>query len=456
MKTKLTNHSIAIAFMVAVVTVSCNSCKKFLDEKPDSKLATITGVKDIQALLDNYLRVNENDQAVTQICSDDSYLPEVTFNARKESERNLYVWAPASVFEPSFNAWTDTYGTVYIANLALDRADALSKNPVDPAGLAAVRGQALFHRGREFLQAVSVWCVDYDKATAVQSLGIPMPLSPDFNIPSARANLEESFQQIISDLKAAIPLLPNKSITPLRPSKTAAYGLLARVLLYKDDFLGAGKYADSCLQGNSKLIDFNTLNPAANFPISKLNGEVSFESKMVTSSLIVQSRAFIEPSLYALYPENDLRKTIFFKMGASDWVFKGNYEGDGSFFNGISTNEILLIRAECAARNGDLTAALADLNLLRKNRIKASAYTALTAGTGIDALQLIKRERRMELPFRGLRWMDIKRWNSEGDGIILTRRIGQASYTLEPKSLRYAIAIPEDLIQLSRIPQNPR
>ncbi|PWS26160.1 hypothetical protein DHW03_15300 [Pedobacter yonginense] len=431
-------------------------CKKFLEEKPDSKLATITSAQDIQALLDNYLKINENDQSVTQVCADDSYLTDAVFNARKETERNLYIWAPSNTFDPTFNSWTDTYSIVYIANLALDHAETLKKNGSEAASLNSIRGEALFHRGREFLNAANAWALDYDAAKASGTLGIPTPQSPDFNIPTVRPNLEQTFLRIVEDLKSSIPLLPAKTQTPYKPSKCAAYGMLARALLYKDDFAGALKYADSCLQLSSALMDYNLLNPASDFPIPRLNSEVIFESKLIPSGQILQSRAYINPELYALYADNDLRKTVLYKRGTLDWVFKGSYDGANGFFSGLATDEILLIRAECLARAGNIGAALSDLNLLRKSRLKASAYTALQANSILEALLLVKKERRMELPFRGLRWMDIKRWNAEGDGITLTRKLNQATYTLEPNSLRYAIAIPEDIIQLSGIAQNPR
>ena len=66
------------------------------------------------------------------------------------------------------------------------------------------------------------------------------------------------------------------------------------------------------------------------------------------------------------------------------------------------------------------------------------------------------KERRKELLFRGLRWSDLKRYNRDGAGISLERTVNGTTYTLPPNDLRYAIAIPEDIIKMTGMPQNPR
>ena len=438
------------------ILMMASSCKKFLEEKPDDKLVVISTSNDMQALLDNHPKMSFSDQAVSEISADSYYMTDAVFNARKETERNQHIWAPANVFEPQFNAWTDTYAAIYIANLVLERADALEGGIADKNALNLVRAQARFHRARQFLNALAVWAPEYNPATAEKDAGIPLRMDPDFNLPSKRSSVSESYQAVLTDLKAALPYLPLQTINTLRPSKAAGYGLLARTLLYMENYNEASAYADSCLAIKSVLVDFNKLNPALSYPIAKPNAEIIFESKMVSAGQILQSRCFIHPELYALYGDNDLRKTIYFQKNTIDYVFKGNYEGDGSFFNGIAVDEMLLIRAECRARTNQLAESMADLNLLRKSRIRAAQYEPLQAGTAVEALALIKKERRMELLFRGLRWMDIKRWNAEGDQIMLSRKQNQVLFTLAPNDLRYAVAIPEDIIELSGMQQNPR
>ncbi len=57
---------------------------------------------------------------------------------------------------------------------------------------------------------------------------------------------------------------------------------------------------------------------------------------------------------------------------------------------------------------------------------------------------------------RGLRWADLKRLNRDGANITLTRTVNGQVFTLPPNDLRYAIAIPENVIEIGSIQQNPR
>lgn len=57
---------------------------------------------------------------------------------------------------------------------------------------------------------------------------------------------------------------------------------------------------------------------------------------------------------------------------------------------------------------------------------------------------------------RGLRWMDLKRLNKDSANIILTRQVNGQTYTLQPNDLRYALPLPEDIIQITGMQQNPR
>jgi hypothetical protein len=137
-------------------------------------------------------------------------------------------------------------------------------------------------------------------------------------------------------------------------------------------------------------------------------------------------------------------------------LFKGNYSGTSQRSSVLAKDELYLIAAESYAQLNDINSAMLKLNELLVKRWKAGTFIPFSASTKEEALQIIKEERRKELLFRGLRWADIKRYNRDGDAITLTRTIGGETYTLPPNDLRYAIAIPEDIIKQTGMPQNPR
>ncbi|MEN5380806.1 RagB/SusD family nutrient uptake outer membrane protein, partial [Sphingobacterium kitahiroshimense] len=98
-----------------------------------------------------------------------------------------------------------------------------------------------------------------------------------------------------------------------------------------------------------------------------------------------------------------------------------------------------------------------DLNFLLKNRWTKDLYVDFNATDETVILQKILMERRKELVFRGIRWSDLKRLNTEGKfPTTLKRVIDGQEYELEPGSLKYALLIPQDVIELGKLEQNKR
>jgi len=122
----------------------------------------------------------------------------------------------------------------------------------------------------------------------------------------------------------------------------------------------------------------------------------------------------------------------------------------------VTTDELHLIKAESLVRNNRVSEGMQTLNHLLATRWKPGSFVPLTAGAQQDALAAVIKERRKELLIRGLRWPDLKRYNRDGANITLTRVVNGKTYILPPNDLRYAVAIPEEVIDLSGMPQNPR
>jgi hypothetical protein len=166
-------------------------------------------------------------------------------------------------------------------------------------------------------------------------------------------------------------------------------------------------------------------------------------------------RALIDTTLYESYMDDDLRKSAFFTASNGYHKFKGSYTRSNTFFTGITTAEMYLISAECYARLNDVDNAMEQLNTLLLNRISSGNFIPVTAVDQTDALNTILEERRKELIFRGLRWSDIKRYNEMGASITLHRLIDGVTYTLAPNANYYALPLPDDIIRITGMQQNP-
>ncbi len=414
----------------------------------------------LQALLDNPAYVNSNYCTAGEASSDNFYLTDGNFLTLREDEQNQYTWNASHVFSEaalSANTWRGTYSSIYTCTSILDAIEKIEKNSINEAQWSSIKGQALAIRAYRYLDAVLIWSPAYDRQTSSTDLGIPLRLDPDFNLPSIRASVEETYNQIIRDAKTSIPLLPVANINAYRASKPFAYGLLARTYLAMREYEQAGLYADSCLQLRNTLLDFNTINQSTPYPFAELNEETIFMGVAFYDMITMDFNARIDPSLYDSYSNNDLRKTLFFAPNDDSSIrFRGSYIGAPTLFMGFSTSEQYLVRAECLARSGRIDEAMETLNALLDTRWSGDTFTPLGANSSGEALQIILQERRKELVMRGLRWMDLKRLNKEGADITLTRTVDGQTYQLLPNDPRYALTIPEDVIALSGMPQNPR
>lgn len=448
---------IKIAF--CVFAFSCASgCKKYLDAKTNKKLVVPTTLQDAQALLDNYKQLNLTYPSIGQESDDDHYLLPDTYDALSVSEQQVYRW---DVDAKNYNDWSYLYHNTLLANMALETTQ---KIEADAAGLndwKFVRGQALFWRAFSFFHLVEYFAVPYDSLTASTNPGIPLRLTTDVNETIARASLEQSYQQIITDLTEAANLLPPTTVPASRPSKAAAFGLLARVYLTMNKFKYAGIYADSCLHLYSTLMDYNNLDPTASTPIKSFNPEVIFQCSTLQSYPIYSPEAKTDSLLYRSYEDSDLRKSVFFMNNADGThSFKGSYDGTNYYdmpFNGIATDEMYLVRAECFARAGDKDKAMNDINTVLKQRWQAGAFTPLTAVSAEDAVTIALTERRKELTGRNIRWFDIRRLNAEGKyPVTLVRMENGETFKLPTHDPRFTFLIPPEVILSSGITQNSR
>ena len=439
---------IIIYAMLPLVLLAA-SCEKYLDEPSNKSLSVITDMNDLQALLDNYGSLNYTGASSQEISADDYYITDADWaSLTYDTNQRMYTWQKENLFRTGGNGndWNNLYRIVYYANTVLEKIKDTERTAANRAAWDNIKGQALVFRAVSFLDAVQIWGPAYDQASGAGDKGIPLRLESDFNLPSVRASVKQSYEQIITDLKAAVPLLPASQVSVLRPSKAAAYGLLSRTYLWMREYEKAGLYADSCLQLSNKLMNYNSLKPSDTYPVKSLNAEIIFERAAAYGEVLAIGRAKIIPALYLSYAAADLRKSIFFKTNAGGSIdFKGNYLGSTGIFTGLATDEMYLTRAESYARAGKTPEAMADLNTLLLNRWKTNEFKPLTAAGADAALKLILNERRKELLIRGLRWMDIKRLNREGANIALNRTVNGQNYTLAPNDPGFALPLPEDI-----------
>lgn len=455
------NNYIRIPFFLVIV-VMLLSCDNFLDEKSDVALAIPSKLDELDAIMNYYTRFADDPNA-GEIATDDFYLLDSDLDAlNSQDAKNIYRWSDDVFLEDDRNDWLTVYNGVYYCNLVLEKLEALERNGEieDRARFNKVKGEALFMRGRRYLHAAWIWCLAYDAISANSDLGLPLRLRSNFNEQVGRSSLQETYQQIIDDLKLSAQLLPDSPLHKVKASRPAALAILARTYLSMRDYKNASVYADSALRYNSQLLDFNELDGSKSQPIYAFNDEVIMSSVLRSESMFSRARLKVNEDLVDMYEDDDLRKTIFFfrnTNGTTGFRCRFGTEGGTLMFNGPAANEMYLIRAETSCRAGNNRAAIDDMNKLLSFRYKKDAFIPLDYALGAsELLNVILRERRKDLLYRGIRWMDIKRLNKEGHNIELRRIIAEQEHRLPANDLRTAMMIPRTVVDLGGIQQNPR
>jgi starch-binding outer membrane protein, SusD/RagB family len=477
---------VGLCFSLFLISASCK--KDWLDAKPDKSLVVPKYIKDYQALLDNHtatatssgqIPFNVAQPGYDEVGAGDFVVADVNVGSGGSNApflKNTYQWVP-DIFMGSDGSieWNYPYARIFVTNIILEGIEKII--PADQNEQIAwnrVKGSALFFRAYSHYNIASLFCKPYDKGTAGVDLGIPIKLTSDINEKTFRPTVQQTYDQILKDLKLAAELLPDvvpsntnsaniDGLSRCRPNKAAANAMLARVCLSMSEYESAFEHANKSLLLYDTLMNYdkntnvNKTNTATT-TIPKYNPEVLFQMTL-NNYTYYSTVGEMDSTLRNLYAANDWRQVVFIKPppGSPAYTFRGSYDGSAtSRFSGLATDEIYLIRAECYARKENKTAAMTDLNKLLRNRKKGNP-TDTTAVNSEDALRQILVERRKELCFRGIRWTDLRRLNKDPRFAVTLKRLSEGQMrTLPPEDPRYVLPIPNNVIRLSGIQQNPR
>jgi tetratricopeptide (TPR) repeat protein len=345
------------------------------------------------------------------------------------------------------------YQLVAIANAVLDILPAT--NDLSEKERNQIKGEALVHRAYAFLTMVNIHARHYDKNTASTDLGIPMPLNHDINmnIPE-RSTVKKVYDLVIDDLSEAVNLMGELSDIRALPSKAGAHALLARTYLFMGDFEKALSNANQALESSDflyNLEDYLANDGSLNVPLRDFTSKESFLHKEVSREFRGSAKRYVSDDFLALYAKGDLRAKYYTERKGS--YYYANYPES---FSGILISEMLLTRAECHARKGNLTLALQDINKIRMHRFTDADYVELVSSDKEEVMRWVLRERKIELAWVGLRWFDMKRLNKEQKyQMTLTRTYKGKNLVFEPNSDLWVFPFPGSILEKGIVVQNP-
>jgi tetratricopeptide (TPR) repeat protein len=433
MKIKNLIYTILVPAMLMV------SCKKFLEVKPKGVIIAET-INDYQGLLNSQLVLNPFGLNTLVIFPTDD-ITDVTFNLQSQTspKGNSYFWT-AYINNTSVrpDLWADMYSC--IANLNVVTEGVFSASDGTELQKRELYAEAMVAKVFNYMHLLSLFSPAYSKSTAASDYGIPYITSTDVSatVPSRRS-LQACYDQLIKDVVEAIPDLPENNLNNTRVTKNAAYGMLTRIYMSMGDYVNAARYADLVLVSDKAMVlNYN------DYIGRKLPATNSSQEELWVKYCNNSTFRYSDELLARYDKTNDLRITFLATLRPD-----GTYNYGGQTYNpnrGISYAEIYLDKAECLARAGDFSGALNIVNnTIRKNRFTPSKYTPLVATDTETGIKAVLEERRRELAFKGLRWIDMKRLDKDGRMPAVNRVAKDGTTllaTLIPGSSAYTFQIP--------------
>jgi hypothetical protein len=333
-------------------------------------------------------------------------------------------------------AWTAIYRTVNRANAVIAAVPAVT-DPLLPESLKnQLQGEAYFLRALAYFDLARTWG------------GVPIITEPTYapggNTDVTRSSVADTYAQVLRDLEAAEPLLPETTDRHKATRKTV-WALRSRYHLYQQEWVKAEEYATKLLADSN----YKILKPYSSFFANNARGtqESVFEIFYNGTNEINLHRNQWQPQSNSgtrqWAPNNALvtlltnpetggsRSALVAKDNQNRWYGNLYYRtpaSDPTFV--IRTAELYLIRAEALAQQDKLPEALSDLNAVRDR----AGLAASTVATKETILLAIENERKLEFALEPHRWFDLV-------------RTGRADEVLNVTDLkRYVMPLPAEQI----------
>ena len=411
-----------IIILIAAISSTVVSCKKFLDLKPISSPTDETFYVDAKGLQGGLVSCYDALQSDSVYGANFLSLAEIRGDNVQDNDQGgnggvryqIESFAERSDNTIVSDSWLGMYRAIYRCNIVLARAPAIT---MDATQKKQITGQAQFLRALCYFNGTRLW----GKLPLITK-----PQSSDEARLNQRADTSAIYTQVIADLTAAIGSLPASWPDAQRGAVTswAATALLGKVYMYQKNYaqaistlqpVAAAIYAGTTLAIVPQTTTFPTGMKSSKdiiFSVQYLLGGLG-ESVNQNNRYRNQSGSNTITLPPALFEANDNRKALVAPTGngARPGKFNGPQVNNETSMDMpvIRCADVLLLYAEALNEVGYGNAeAFKAINAVRTN----AGITALTAVTTADQSAFrtaVYRERRLELALECDRWFDIVR-----------------------------------------------
>lgn len=492
---------IGLAALGLTITMSTTSCKKdFLNPEPQSSLvgeggAAINTLAKAEAILTGtYDALSDSDgMGLYGLIVPDVLGEDIVVNSSNNYNRfvDTYNYTLIPTSNDNYELWEKGYKVISNANYVLAAKDAVEiATPQDEAQRDRIMDEARTLRAFMHYQLVRLFGESYTSKPG--GLGIPIVKAHSVTGEEtpARNTVAEVYEFVRTELEA---VLADGSLSASnnngRLSEKAVHGILAN--LYMDmtskkgapnaeylqkvlDHTDPALYAGSALATGTKYLEgMSAPNSETIWFIKYISSDYNYymtlqsfyDNKRQGYSSMRLDRHFLETVIDTL--STDIRKDFVNRVSFAneDGSVGSRYDlsGNGYFLSkfprmegtvGLADvillrySEIILLRAEAYARQGDVNNAKMELDKIR-TRAGVAASTAADADAALEEILL---ERRKELFGEGKRYFDLKRT----EGTLQRNAPSNWSSIDHVSNYKFALPIPNAEIEANpNMVQNP-
>jgi hypothetical protein len=360
------------------------------------------------------------------------------------------------------NTYVAIYKTITTANNIL--AGESTVKGASSNYLNSVKAQALTLRAMGHFDVLRAFGYHWDLSSPN---GIPVVTTVQTsNSVVPRSTVAATYASILSDLTNAANLLSSSvDRNPAYVNPAIVNALLARVYLYKKDYVNAASYATivindgaySLVNAGSYVAMYNNGAKTStefifNLPFDFQNQSQYYATTYARPTAASTEVLFIGNANLKTFFESrngDVRYNLMDTTNTKGYLRTLKYSSDGKYKDNsallIRIAEMYMIRAEALGR----TSGLADLNMVRTNR---GLNALLPSDVPDDATyaQAVSDENRAEFNFEGHRYFDLARI-----GRVVSALQPLTSATLTPANSCFPIPLREISATNGVVAQNP-
>ncbi len=456
---KQINYIFLIALSVCIL--SCG--KSFLEVQPKGSLIA-SKTTEYENMLYNSLSVGFDAPAL--ILGDDATVLDSYFNASVNRSQRLFRYQ-GNIYEQEEAAdeLIIPIRNIYLYNKIIN--EVMNSEGGTEESKRAIQAEAKASRAFLNLYLINYYGKPYQASSASTDPGIPLVKEADVAQNSfTRATVQQVYDNMISDLKQSIPLIPVNVPNRLRMCKSAAELTLAKIYWFMGNYEQALiliKQAKLHMPTSFENFIYNYNQTYASGTWTVTSGLENRQNLLVrtTNALVAtnSNNILLAPWVYMLFSKNDQRLKSFSRMpylGNSIFPVEGLSRRIGPFGSqapqGVYLPDVELMQAECEARMGNIDAAKSILTAFREKRMPADEAKI----PAMDQNNLIKftvEERVREFALYGLRWFDIRRLSNDPlfkdkvyEHTIYGAKEGKAIETIKLPSERLTLRFPPAVI----------